>query len=114
VLIEPDLKFSAKLIIKEVDTESGHPFVGIEPNCTGRGRVTLDVAGIHIDEPDAYIAITKYPSHQPVLDQVYQLIGNEAEYWLGGNIGDWGDMESGPADNEARDRWILSELDETP
>lgn len=52
----------------------------------GRTRVTLDVGDLHIDEPGAYLSITRYPSHHPMRDQIYQLIGNEAAYLFGGGL----------------------------
>lgn len=78
----------------------------------GRTRVTLDIGDLHIDEPDAYLSITRYPSHHPVLDQVYQLIGNEAAYLLGGRYGEWINVEFGSPNNDARDAWVFRELDD--
>lgn len=80
----------------------------------GRARVVLDIGGLHIDEPNAYLNITKYPSHHPVLDQVYQLIGNEAAYLFGGGVGEWQSVESGSVNNDARDAWVMQELNEAP
>lgn len=78
----------------------------------GRARVTLDVGELHIDEPDAYLNITRYPSHHPVLDQVYQLIGNEAEYLFGGGLGEWNEVGFGSPNNDARDAWVMHELND--
>jgi hypothetical protein len=80
----------------------------------GRAHVSLDVGERHIDEPDAYLSVTRYPSHHPVLDQVYQLIGNEAEYLFGGALGEWSGIEFGSPENDSRDVWLVHELNEAP
>jgi hypothetical protein len=48
----------------------------------GRARVSLRVEDHVIEEPDAFLCRTIFPSHHPVRDQAYQLLSHEAGYLM--------------------------------
>lgn len=73
----------------------------------GRTAVRMELAGRFIDEPDASICFTSYPSHCAVLHQAYQLLGNEVQYVLQGDIHGWGDLEHGNLNGPATDAWLV-------
>lgn len=76
----------------------------------GRADISLQVGSLHIEESNALLCFTEFPSHHPVLDQVYQILGNEIHNLLGGNYADWYGIESGKIDNEFFDQWILRQV----
>jgi hypothetical protein len=76
----------------------------------GRADVSLQIGNLHIEESNALLCFTKFPSHYPILDQVYQLLGYEIHDLLGGEYADWHRVESGNVDHEFLDQWILRHL----
>lgn len=52
-------------------------------NLFGVGEVELEIDSKTVIEPHAIFTRTRYPSHTPITDQVYQLITNEAEHVFG-------------------------------
>ncbi len=69
----------------------------------GKGTIAKQIEGITIDEPNAFFYVTVFPSHYPVLDQVYQLLGHEISFLLRGKFGDWLNNDSGKIDDETLD-----------
>ncbi len=72
----------------------------------GQGKIARWVEGRFIDEPDAFFYVTQFPSPYPILDQVYQLLGNELSSLLRGNHRDWFGNTSGKIDDEMLDSLI--------
>ena len=61
------------------------------------------MGGKYINEPNAFFYFTQFPSRYPILDQVYQLLGNELSKLLNGNDHDWHNIENGRIDDEMLD-----------
>ncbi len=72
----------------------------------GQGKIARWVEGRFIDEPNAFFYVTQFPSPYPILDQVYQLLGNELSSLLRGNHRDWFGNPSGKIDDEMLDSLI--------
>lgn len=69
----------------------------------GQGKIAQWVEGRYIDEPNTSFYVTQFPSHYPILEQVYQLLGNELSSLLQGKHRDWLDNTSGKIDDEMLD-----------
>ena len=76
----------------------------------GQAKVTKTIGNLHIDEPSALIYVTRFPSHHPILDQCYQLLGVEAEILFGGAFREWHQLDTGKIENADYDRWVITEL----
>jgi Type I restriction enzyme R protein N terminus (HSDR_N) len=74
---------------------------------SGRIHVRRQMGSLFIDEPDAFFCFTRFPSHHPILDQVYQLIGGEAKYVIGGDYGQWAGLEYQSTNDSALDHRIM-------
>lgn len=72
----------------------------------GHANISLNLDGNFINEPNAILCFTKYPSRQPILDQAYQLLAREVQYFLSGSSGDWWHVEHRRTDKDELDRWI--------
>jgi hypothetical protein len=72
----------------------------------GHASISRQIGELRIEEPNATIYFTRFPSHLPVLDQVYQLLGSEAAYVLGGDSGEWHNLETGRTDDNQLNWWI--------
>ena len=72
----------------------------------GQAVLSHNIGDIRIEEPSAFFCFTRFPSHHPILDQTYQLLGNELQYLLKGDFQDWHEVESGNIKNEQLDLWI--------
>jgi hypothetical protein len=72
----------------------------------GQAALSHTIGDIRIEEPSAFFCFTQFPSHHPILDQTYQLLGNELQYLLEGDFRDWHQVESGNIKNEQLDMWI--------
>jgi hypothetical protein len=72
----------------------------------GKGTISRTIEGVTIEEPDAFFYITTFPSHYPVLDQVYQLLGNELFFLLQGKFRDWLNNDSGKINDVTLDLLI--------
>jgi hypothetical protein len=46
----------------------------------GYFKLSADIDGVHLDDPEAWVVKTRYPSRTPILDQVYSLISHELRY----------------------------------
>jgi hypothetical protein len=79
---------------------------GVQGATFGQGKIEQRIGGRYIDEPNAFFYFTQFPSHYPVLDQVYQLLGNELYNLLRGDYRDWHDIEAGKINDEMLDWWI--------
>ena len=79
---------------------------GLQGARFGQAPLSRDISDIHIEEPSAFFCFTRFPSHHPIVDQVYQLLGNELQYLLEGDFRDWYDVEIGKIDNDQLDLWI--------
>jgi hypothetical protein len=80
---------------------------GVQGATFGRGKIEQRIGERYIDEPNAFFYFTQFPSHYPVLDQVYQLLGKELYNLLRGDYRDWHDVESGKINDEMLD-WLIS------
>lgn len=56
--------------------------------------LNLDIDGVHLNDPEAWVIQTRYPSRTPILDQVYSLISHELRHILGADYMDWKDDSS--------------------
>lgn len=72
----------------------------------GQASVSLRIGDLHIEESNAFLCFARFPSRRPVLDQVYQLLGREAQYVLGGTFSEWHGVEYGSVVNRMLDWWI--------
>jgi len=79
---------------------------GIQGARFGQAAFSYDVGDIHIEEPAAFFCFTRFPSHHPIVDQTYQLLGNELQYLLEGDFRDWYELAIGRIENEQLDLWI--------
>jgi hypothetical protein len=80
---------------------------GVQGATFGQGKIEQRIGERDIDEPNAFFYFTQFPSHYPVLDQVYQLLGKELYNLLRGDYRDWHDVESGKINDEMLD-WLIS------
>lgn len=55
----------------------------------GYFELDTEIDDVHIQEPEALVIRTRYPSRTPVLDQVYSLISNELKYIFNADRMDW-------------------------
>jgi hypothetical protein len=76
---------------------------GIQGARFGQGEVSQQVGGRYINEPNAFFYFTQFPSRYLILDQVYQLLGNELYELLNGDFHDWYQIENGNVDDEMFD-----------
>ncbi len=76
----------------------------------GRAALSRKIGNVYIHEPEAYFCFTQFPSHYPVLDQVYQLLGNEIQNLLEGDFKDWYEVRFGRIENDQLDWWIDAHL----
>ena len=53
--------------------------------------LNADIDDVHLDDPEAWVIQTRYPSRTPVLDQVYSLISHELKYIFNAKHMDWKD-----------------------
>jgi hypothetical protein len=53
--------------------------------------LNADIDGVHLDDPEAWVVQTRYPSRTPILDQVYSLISHELKYIFHVSHMDWKD-----------------------
>jgi hypothetical protein len=61
----------------------------------GYFSLNADIDGVHLDDPEAWVVQTRYPSRTPILDQVYSLISHELKYIFHASHMDWkGDIGS--------------------
>lgn len=79
---------------------------GLQGAKFGQAALSHNIGDVQIEEPNAYFCFTQFPSHHPILDQTYQLLGNELQYLLEGDLRDWHQVESGNIKNEQLDLWI--------
>lgn len=57
----------------------------------GYFRLSTDIDGVPLVDPEAWVIQTRYPSRTPVLDQVYSLISHELKYIFNAKHMDWKD-----------------------
>ena len=57
----------------------------------GYFRLNADIDDVHLDDPEAWVIQTRYPSRTPILDQVYSLISHELKYIFNARHMDWKD-----------------------
>lgn len=79
---------------------------GVQGASFGKAELIYDIGDIHVQEPNAYFCFTRFPSHHPIVDQAYQLLGNELQYLLEGDFKDWHEAEIGKIENDQLDLWI--------
>lgn len=79
---------------------------GLQGARFGQAPLSLTIGDIHVEEPTAYFCFTRFPSHHPIIDQVYQLLGNELQYLLEGDFRDWYDVQIGKIESDQLDLWI--------
>jgi hypothetical protein len=76
----------------------------------GKGPLSHHIGNRRIQEAEAYFCFTRFPSYFPILDQVYQLLGNELGYLLEGDLKNSYDAEIGKIENEQLDIWISKHI----
>lgn len=76
----------------------------------GRAALSHKIGDVQIYEPEAYFCFTQFPSQYPVLDQAYQLLGNEIQNLLEGDFKDWYEVRFGRIENDQLDWWIDAQL----
>jgi hypothetical protein len=59
-----------------------------------------------VEDPEAVVWCTRFPSRQLVTDQAYQLLGHECEYLLETNSLNWSNLESGNFNTQDFDAWL--------
>jgi hypothetical protein len=69
----------------------------------GKAALSRKIGDVYIHEPEAYFCFTQFPSHYPVLDQVYQLLGNEIQSLLEGDFKDWYEVRFGRIEKDQLD-----------
>jgi hypothetical protein len=79
---------------------------GIQGARFGQGEFIRRIGNKTIREPHAFFYFTSFPSNYPVLDQAYQLLGNELHVLLRGDFSDWYLVEQGKIDHDTLDWWI--------
>lgn len=72
----------------------------------GQTSISLHVGDLYIEEPNAFLCFTRFPSHHPILNQAYQLLGQEVQYVTWGDSVKWSNVEYGNVDNDMLDWWI--------
>lgn len=72
----------------------------------GKAALSRKIGDAYVHEPEAYFCFTQFPSSYPVLDQVYQLLGNEIQHILEGDFKDWYEVRFGRTENHQLDWWI--------
>ncbi len=72
----------------------------------GRTSVSRRIGDLQIVEPNAAIICTRFPSRQPILDQVYQLVGCELQHLLGENLPGWHNLDYAQTNTDSLDEWI--------
>lgn len=76
----------------------------------GQAALSRKIEGVRIYEPEAYFCFTRFPSNYPILDQAYQLLGNEIQHLLEGDFKDWYEVRFGRIENDQLDWWIDGHL----
>ena len=101
-------KDSVKRILLQRKTLLGHwiQTSGIQGARFGQGEISQQIGGRYIYEPNAFFYFTQFPSHYPLLDQVYQLLGNELAILFDGDVSDWHNIELSKIDDEMLDMFI--------
>lgn len=86
--------FRNNSLIKRLNFNSlygeGYSQGGGDSGC-GYFRLNADIDGMHLDDPEAWVIQTQYPSRTPILDQVYSLISHELKYIFNARHMDWKD-----------------------
>ena len=73
----------------------------------GKGSISVNLKGRNIVEEQAFIYRTRFPSNNPISDQVYQLIKAEMELLLGGKQMNWLNANISDIDHE-HVAWLIS------
>jgi hypothetical protein len=66
----------------------GYSQGGGDSGC-GYFKLDVDIDGVHLEDPEAWVIQTRYPSRTPILDQVYSLISHELKYMFNARHMDW-------------------------
>lgn len=86
--------FQNNSLIERINFKSlyggGYSLGGGDSGC-GYFRLNADIDGTHLEDPEALVIQTRYPSRTPVLDQVYSLISHELKYIFNARHMDWND-----------------------
>lgn len=72
----------------------------------GQCRITNQVEGKFIDDPNAFIFKTSFSLDAPILDQVYQLLATELQIAFNSDEMSWRNAMRGSPDSNRVDQWI--------
>lgn len=75
----------------------------------GEAPISRQIGDIHVEESNAFICFSRFPSRHPVLDQVYQLLGHEVRYVLRADSHEWMQLKYGHPKRDKLDWWINRE-----
>jgi hypothetical protein len=76
----------------------------------GYFRLSTDIDGVPLVDPEAWVIQTRYPSRTPVLDQVYSLISHELKYIFNAKHMDWKDDITSQLVNERHLRLLAKSI----
>src|SRR6266498_367479 len=86
--------FQNNSLIERINFKSlyggGYSLGGGDSGC-GYIRLNVDIDGVHLEDSEAWVIQTRYPSRTPILDQAYSLISHELKYIFNARHMDWKD-----------------------